>query len=111
MGRLEGGLQADPGAYRSFCRSWHTCCPLSPAPPRPSQQSGRWEGGAGIDFKLHGFSHKLPLLAAYVFASLAGLEVQAEAFARVKEQLLRNVRGWGGVVFGWVVGVICGGGK
>ena len=53
----------------------------------------RWEGGAGIDFKLHGFSHKLPALAGFVFASLAGLAPQPDAFARVKEALLRNVSG------------------
>lgn len=51
-----------------------------------------WEGGAGIDFKLHGFSHKLPALARFVFASLAGLAPQPDAFARVKEALLRNYR-------------------
>jgi secreted Zn-dependent insulinase-like peptidase len=72
----------------------------------------RWEGGSGVDFKVHGFSHKLPLLAAYIFRSLAGLRATADAFARVKESLLRNVSrvcsfvlallgvdeaGWGGV--------------
>ena len=51
----------------------------------------RWEGGSGVDFKVHGFSHKLPLLAAYIFRSLAGLRAAPDAFARVKESLLRNV--------------------
>lgn len=55
----------------------------------------RWEGGSGVDFKVHGFSHKLPLLAAYVFRCLAGLRAEPDAFARVKESLLRNVSGWG----------------
>ena len=64
--------------------------PALPPHPRPAPLP-RWEGGAGIDLKLHGFSHKLPVLAAFLFRCLAGLEVGAEAFARVKEQLLRNV--------------------
>lgn len=51
-----------------------------------------WEGAAGLDLKLHGFSHKLPALARFIAASLAGLRVQPEAFARVKEALLRNYR-------------------
>ena len=63
----------------------------------------RWEGGAGIDFKLHGFSHKLPALARFVFASLAGLAPQPDAFARVKEALLRNVGAHRGRVV-WVGG-------
>jgi hypothetical protein len=52
----------------------------------------RWEGDAGADFKLYGFSHKLPLLAAFVFRSLARLRVDPERFPRVKEALLRSVR-------------------
>ncbi|KAL4440115.1 hypothetical protein ABPG75_003116 [Micractinium tetrahymenae] len=51
-----------------------------------------WEGAAGLDLKLHGFSHKLPALAQFIARSLAGLEVKAEPFARVKEALLRNYR-------------------
>lgn len=51
----------------------------------------RWEGGAGLDFKLFGFSQKLPLLAAFVFRSLTRLQVLPERFSRVKEALLRNV--------------------
>jgi secreted Zn-dependent insulinase-like peptidase len=44
-----------------------------------------------MDFKLYGFSHKLPALAAFVFASLAQLQVLPERFVRVKEALLRSV--------------------
>ncbi len=63
-----------------------SCAPLSTGPRR-------WEGAAGLDLKLHGFSHKLPALARFIATSLAGLGVEPEAFARVKEALLRNVRG------------------
>lgn len=64
---------------------WPSCAPLPTGP-------GRWEGAAGLDLKLHGFSHKLPALARFIATSLAGLRVEPEAFARVKEALLRNVR-------------------
>lgn len=65
--------------------------PSSCGPPFLLALECRWEGSAGIDLKLHGFSHKLPLLAAYVFKTLASLAPPAEAFARVKEQLTRSV--------------------
>ncbi|EFN52789.1 hypothetical protein CHLNCDRAFT_138430 [Chlorella variabilis] len=51
-----------------------------------------WEGGPGMDFKLYGFSEKLPLLAAFIFRSLAHLQVLPERFVRIKEALLRNYR-------------------
>jgi secreted Zn-dependent insulinase-like peptidase len=42
--------------------------------------------------KLDGFSHKLPVLARFVFDTLAGLQVEADAFSRVQETLVRQVR-------------------
>lgn len=55
--------------------------------------------GAGIDIKIDGFSHKLPLLCRFVFTTLAGLAPDEDAFLRVKEALLRQVRA-GGVALG-----------
>ena len=52
------------------------------------------EAAAGIDIKVNGFSHKLPLLVEYVFSSLAGLAaapVTPTDFERVKEALVRSV--------------------
>eukprot|EP00887_Chlorella_sp_A99_P000580 scaffold17.g580.t1 len=56
---------------------------------------GIWfEGRAGLDFKIDGFSHKLPLLVEFIFASLArlGPTLTPDAFARVKEALERSYR-------------------
>ena len=56
---------------------------------------GIWfEGRAGLDFKVDGFSHKLPLLVEFIFRSLAGLgcALQPDSFARVKEALVRTYR-------------------
>ena len=47
---------------------------------------------AGIDFKIDGFSHKLPVLTEFIFRTLAGLAPSGDAFARVKESVLRQVR-------------------
>ncbi len=58
--------------------------PPCPAPhPRPP---------AGLDLKVDGFSQKLPLLCRFIFETLAGLAPDEDAFQRVKEALLRQVR-------------------
>lgn len=51
-----------------------------------------FEGRAGVDFKLDGFSQKLPLLACFIFRLLVGLMPDRDAFERVKEALIRQVR-------------------
>jgi secreted Zn-dependent insulinase-like peptidase len=51
-----------------------------------------FEGRAGVDFKLDGFSQKLPLLACFIFRLLVGLLPDRDAFERVKEALIRQVR-------------------
>ena len=69
-----------------------TCVPLARACISACcMVNRRWEGAPGMDFKLYGFSDKLPLLAVFVFRSLAQLHVAPARFTRVKEALLRNV--------------------
>lgn len=50
------------------------------------------EGLAGLDVKLDGFSHKLPLLARRVFQCIASCQFDAKSFAAVKEALVRKYR-------------------
>ena len=46
---------------------------------------------AGLDVKVDGFSHKLPLLCEFIFRTLAGLKPDEDSFQRVKEALVRQV--------------------
>lgn len=48
------------------------------------------EGRQGIDFKVEGFSQKLPLLCSFIFQTLAKLHVDEDSFQRVQEALLRQ---------------------
>lgn len=50
----------------------------------------------GLDLRVDGFSHKLPLLCRFIFTTLAGLQPDADAFQRVKEALVRQVWWWAG---------------
>ena len=60
-----------------------------------------------MDFKLYGFSEKLPLLAAFIFRSLAHLQVLPERFVIIKEALLRNVRLQRRVAWGHPLAATC----
>ena len=46
----------------------------------------------GLEIKVDGFSHKLPLLTERVFACLVSASFDANAFANVKEALVRKYR-------------------
>ena len=50
------------------------------------------EGLAGIEIKVDGFSHKLPLLVQYIFKQLVGLKIEPSCFERVREGLLRRYK-------------------
>ncbi|KAK9862426.1 hypothetical protein WJX84_001898 [Apatococcus fuscideae] len=50
------------------------------------------EGIHGLELKVEGFSHKLPVLTKTVFEQLANFKVDEEAFVRVKEALVRKYR-------------------
>ena len=50
------------------------------------------EGLAGIEIKVDGFSHKLPLLVDYIFQQLVSLKVHADRFERVREGLVRRYK-------------------
>ncbi|GAB4823775.1 hypothetical protein N2152v2_010821 [Parachlorella kessleri] len=49
-----------------------------------------FEGSQGLDVKVDGFSHKLPLLCEYIFQTLAGLRPDEDSFQRVREALVRQ---------------------
>jgi nardilysin len=51
-----------------------------------------FEGYQGIDIKVDGFSHKLPLLATFIFKTIAALQFTDEDFTRIHEQLVRSYR-------------------
>jgi len=51
-----------------------------------------FEGHQGIDIKVEGFSHKLPLLATFIFKTIAALQFTDEDFTRIHEQLVRSYR-------------------
>jgi nardilysin len=51
-----------------------------------------FEGYQGIDIKVDGFSHKLPLLATFIFQTIAGLQFTDEDYTRVHEHLVRAYR-------------------
>ncbi|KFM22670.1 Insulin-degrading enzyme [Auxenochlorella protothecoides] len=51
-----------------------------------------FEGRAGIDIKVEGFSHRLPALVDAVFGTLRELDVTEEVFARVLEGLQLKYR-------------------
>lgn len=50
------------------------------------------EGLAGIEIKVDGFSHKLPLLVDYIFQQLVSLKVDPAKFDRVREGLIRRYK-------------------
>ena len=50
------------------------------------------EGQAGVEIKVDGFSHKLPLLVDYIFQQLVSLTVDPARFDRVREGLLRRYK-------------------
>ena len=50
------------------------------------------EGQAGVEIKIDGFSHKLPLLVEYIFQQLVGLRVDPDRFERVREGLVRRYK-------------------
>ncbi|MEW5302568.1 MAG: hypothetical protein WDW38_002287 [Sanguina aurantia] len=50
------------------------------------------EGVAGLEVRVEGFSHKLPVLTARVFSRLVDGSYDAQAFANVKEELTRKYR-------------------
>ena len=50
------------------------------------------EGLAGIEIKVDGFSHKLPLLVDYIFQQLVTLKVQPDRFERLREGLARRYK-------------------
>ena len=50
------------------------------------------EGLAGIEIKVDGFSHKLPLLVDYIFQQLVTLKVQPDRFERLREGLVRRYK-------------------
>lgn len=50
------------------------------------------EGQAGVEIKVDGFSHKLPLLVDFIFQQLVGLKVDPARFDRVREGLLRRYK-------------------
>ena len=50
------------------------------------------EGLAGIEIKVDGFSHKLPLLVNYIFQQLVTLKVQPDRFERLREGLVRRYK-------------------
>lgn len=47
---------------------------------------------AGIEIKVDGFSHKLPLLVQYIFKQLVDLKIEPSCFERVREGLLRRYK-------------------
>ena len=50
------------------------------------------EGLAGVEIKVDGFSHKLPLLVDYIFQQLVSLKVDPAKFDRVREGLIRRYK-------------------
>ena len=50
------------------------------------------EGLAGIEIKVDGFSHKLPLLVDYIFQQLVTLKVHPDRFERIREGLVRRYK-------------------
>lgn len=50
------------------------------------------EGQAGVEIKIDGFSHKLPLLVDYIFQQLVSLKVDPDRFDRVREGLVRRYK-------------------
>lgn len=50
------------------------------------------EGLAGVEIKVDGFSHKLPLLVDYIFQQLVSLKVDPAKFDRVREGLVRRYK-------------------
>ncbi len=50
------------------------------------------EGLAGIEIKVDGFSHKLPLLVDYIFQQLVSLKVHPDRFERIREGLVRRYK-------------------
>lgn len=54
---------------------------------------GIWfEGSSGIDIKVDGFNHRLPLLVKLIFQTLGNLRIEDEKFHRVKESLIRSYK-------------------
>ncbi|KAG7670534.1 hypothetical protein Ndes2526B_g00294 [Nannochloris sp. 'desiccata'] len=51
-----------------------------------------FEGYQGIDIKVDGFSHKLPLLATFIFKTIAALQFTDEDYTRIHEHLVRSYR-------------------
>lgn len=47
---------------------------------------------SGLEVRVEGFSHKLPVLTARVFSRLVDGKYEAQAFANVKEELVRKYR-------------------
>ena len=78
----ERGLRRLSGVHSSPCSTQSAALlPLPLSRNRPP----------GIDLKVDGFSHKLPLLCGFIFETLAALAPEEDAFQRVKEALLRQV--------------------
>ncbi len=50
------------------------------------------EGLAGVEIKVDGFSHKLPLLVDYIFNQLVNLKVEPDRFDRIREGLVRRYK-------------------
>ena len=50
------------------------------------------EGLSGIEVKVDGFSHKLPLLVDYIFKQLVSLTVEPDKFDRIREGLVRRYK-------------------
>eukprot|EP00798_Chlamydomonas_sp_ICE-L_P021126 gene21126-28013_t len=50
------------------------------------------DGTSGVEIKIDGFSHKLPLLVQRVFSTLVSATFDPTSFANVKEALLRKYR-------------------
>ena len=50
------------------------------------------EGLAGVEIKVDGFSHKLPLLVDYIFKQLVNLKVAPDRFDRLREDLVRRYK-------------------
>lgn len=51
-----------------------------------------FDSTSGLEVRVEGFSHKLPVLTARVFSRLVDGKYDAQAFANVKEELVRKYR-------------------
>lgn len=97
----EGG-QLPPQAVTVFCENLskqlvHTNSErslLHSAPNRSGACAVQMcpEGLAGIEIKVDGFSHKLPLLVNFIFKQLVDLKVDPARFERLREGLLRRYK-------------------